>query len=166
MSHALAIAGVSAVLKDLLDSGLIDHRVTDAVGAAVLVSTLAPDMIPIEGDRAVPRLNLFLHQVTLNAAWRNAELPSRDANGRRTTNPPLALDQLQFGKAQQVTGVVDAFGGALPGKLVVLAQEGRQLECLQMMGEQELGRVGHETTPLSRSMYDLAEVVATLTRGR
>ena len=92
MSHALAIAGVSAVLRDLLDSGLIDHRVTDAVGAAVLVSTLAPDMIPIEGDRAVPRLNLFLHQVTPNAAWRNAELPSRDANGRRTTNPPLALD--------------------------------------------------------------------------
>ena len=30
MSNALAIAGVSAVLKDLLDSGMIDHKITDA----------------------------------------------------------------------------------------------------------------------------------------
>jgi hypothetical protein len=92
MSNALAIAGVSAVLKDLLDSGLIDHQVTDALGAGVLVSSLAPDVVPITGDGAVPRLNLFLHQVTPNAAWRNVELPSVDAGGRRVRNPPLALD--------------------------------------------------------------------------
>jgi hypothetical protein len=92
MSNALAIAGVSAVLKDLLDSGLIDHRVTDALGAGVLVSSLAPDVVPINGDGAVPRLNFFLHQVTPNAAWRNVDLPSRDAGGRRVSNPPLALD--------------------------------------------------------------------------
>jgi uncharacterized protein DUF4255 len=92
MSNALAIAGVSAVLKDLLDSGLIDHQVTDALGAGVLVSSLAPDVVPIAGDGAVPRLNLFLYQVTPNLGWRNADLPSRDARGRRTSNPPLALD--------------------------------------------------------------------------
>ena len=92
MSNALAIAGVSAVLKDLLDSGLIDHQVTDALGAGVLVSSLAPDVVPIDGDGAVPRLNLFLYQVTPNAAWRNVDLPSRDAGGRRVSNPPLALD--------------------------------------------------------------------------
>ena len=90
MSNALAIAGVSAVLKDLLDSGLIDHQVTDSLGAGVLVSSLAPDVVPIDGPE--PRLNLFLHQVTLNAAWRNVDLPSRDAGGRRVRNPPLALD--------------------------------------------------------------------------
>ena len=92
MSNALAIAGVSAVLKDLLDSGLIDHQVTDTLGAGVLVSSLAPDVVPIDGDGAVPRLNLFLYQVTPNTAWRNVDLPSRDANGRRVSNPPLALD--------------------------------------------------------------------------
>ena len=92
MSNALAIAGVTAVLKDLLDSGLIDHQVTDALGAGVLVSSLAPDVVPISGDAAVPRLNLFLYQVTPNAAWRNVELPSRDVGGRRVGNPPLALD--------------------------------------------------------------------------
>lgn len=92
MSNALAIAGVSAVLKDLLDSGMIDHQVTDALGAGVTVSSLAPDVVPIDGDGAVPRLNLFLYQVTPNAGWRNVDLPSRDASGRRVSNPPLALD--------------------------------------------------------------------------
>jgi len=92
VSNALAIAGVSAVLKDMLDSGLIDHQVTDTLGAGVTVSSLAPDVVPIEGDNAVPRLNLFLYQVTHNAAWRNADLPSRDGSGRRVSNPPLALD--------------------------------------------------------------------------
>jgi len=92
MSNALAIAGVSAVLKDLLDTGLIELQLTDILGTSVLVSALSPDMVPIEGDRAVPRLNLFLHQVTPNAGWRNVELPSRNGNGNRLTNPPLALD--------------------------------------------------------------------------
>ena len=92
MSNALAIAGVTAVLKDLLDSGLIDHQVTDTLGAGVLVTALAPDMVPITGDGAVPRLNLFLYLATPNAAWRNADLPSRSASGQRTGNPPLALD--------------------------------------------------------------------------
>ena len=67
-------------------------------------------------------------------------------------HPPLPLDQLQFGKAQQVTGVVDALGGALPGELVILAQESRQLERLQMMGEQKLRRVGHDAAPVSSSI--------------
>ena len=67
-------------------------------------------------------------------------------------HPPFPLDQLQFGKTQQVTGVVDALGGALPGELVMLAQEGWQLERLEVMGEQKLGRVGHDATPVSRSM--------------
>ena len=92
MSNALAIAGVTAVLKDLFDSGLIDHRVTDALGTEVLVSSLPPDVVPIDGAGAVPRLNLFLYQVTPNAGWRNAELPSHDARGGRLSNPPLALD--------------------------------------------------------------------------
>jgi hypothetical protein len=67
-------------------------------------------------------------------------------------HPPFPLDQLHFGKTQQVTGVVDALGGALPGELVMLAQKGRQLERLEVMDEQKLGRVGHDATPLSSSM--------------
>jgi hypothetical protein len=91
MSNALAIAGVTAVLKDLLDDGLIDHRVTDTMGQGVTVSALAPDAIQLGAD-AQPRLNLFMHQATPNAAWRNVGYPSRGASGARISSPPLALD--------------------------------------------------------------------------
>ena len=50
----------------------------------------------------------------------------------------LPLDQFEFGQAQQVAGVVDTLGGALPGELVVFAQERRQFEGLEMMREQQL----------------------------
>lgn len=92
MSNALAIAGVTAVLKDLLDTGVIEHLVVDAMGAGVTVSSMSPDLVPLEGTEATPRLNLFLHRVTHNVAYRNVDLPSRDSRGRRTSNPPLALD--------------------------------------------------------------------------
>ena len=92
MSNALAIAGVTAILRDLLDSGVIDHEVTDAMGQGVLVSAVAPDSIALEGANAKPQINLFLHQVTHNAAMRNLDLPSRSRGGTRTGNPPLALD--------------------------------------------------------------------------
>ena len=92
MSNALAIAGVTAVLRDLLDSGLIDHDVVDAMGQGVAVTAVAPDTIRLEGTDARPQLNIFLYQATPNAAWRNMQLPSRDGNGARMSNPPLALD--------------------------------------------------------------------------
>ncbi len=110
MSNALAIAGVSAVLKDLLDSGVIDHQVTDVLGAGVTVSSLAPDVVPIDGDAAAPRLNLFLYQVTHNAAWRNVDLPSRGASGHRISNPPLALDLHYLLTAY---GITDRHGNSL-----------------------------------------------------
>lgn len=127
MSNALAIAGVSAVLKDLLDTGLIDHQVTDALGAGVLVSALAPDVVPINGDGAVPRLNLFLHQVTPNAGWRNVELPSRNASGRRVGNPPLALDLhyllTAYGIAELQAEVLLGYGMQLLHENPVLSRE-------------------------------------------
>lgn len=92
MSTALAIAGVTAVLRDLLRDGMIDHDVSSSVGS-VTVSASPPDrVIPANGAEGT-QINLFLHQVTPNAAWRNKGLPSRDAPGaQRLTNPPLALD--------------------------------------------------------------------------
>ncbi|HET6976760.1 MAG TPA: DUF4255 domain-containing protein [Pyrinomonadaceae bacterium] len=91
MSTALAIASVTAVLKDLLNNGLIDHDVGASVGE-VIVSTLPPDRIDGLDAQKKSRLNLFMYQVTPNAGWRNAALPSRNSNGERVTNPPLALD--------------------------------------------------------------------------
>src|SRR5437870_3973262 len=91
MSNALAIAGVTAVIKDLLDGGLIDHNLANTMGSGVVVSALAPDSIEL-GNDTTRRLNLFLHQATPNVAWRNVGYPSRNAAGDRIRNPPLALD--------------------------------------------------------------------------
>ncbi len=91
MSNALAIASVTAVLRDLLNNGLIDHDVSATLGN-VTVSSLSPDRIDITSQNQQSRLNLFLYQVTPNAAWRNVGLPSRNANGERLSNAPLALN--------------------------------------------------------------------------
>jgi len=91
MSNALAIAGVTAVIKDLLDGCLIDHNLANTMGSGVVVSALAPDSIEL-GNDTTRRLNLFLHQATPNVAWRNVGYPSRNAAGDRIRNPPLALD--------------------------------------------------------------------------
>ena len=93
MSSALAIAGVTAVLRDLLNDGMINHNVSGVLGSTVTVSALPPDrLVPANGSENT-QLNLFLHQVTPNSGWRNEALPSRDGSGQnRLTNPPLALD--------------------------------------------------------------------------
>lgn len=91
MSSPLAIGAVSAVIRNLLDNGMIDAG--NAIGSTVKVSAVAPDTIDVDNNEELPRLNLFLHQVTPNAAWRNMGLPSRSgASGERLTNAPLALD--------------------------------------------------------------------------
>jgi len=91
MSNALAIAAVTAVLKDLLDNALVDHSVNTMLADAVEVSAVAPDRINLDALTA-PRLNLYLYRITPNQGWRNVGLPSHSANGQRMSNPPLALN--------------------------------------------------------------------------
>src|SRR5271169_419756 len=79
---------------------------------------------------------------------------------------PFAVDQLQFSQAQQKANMIEALGSALPSEFVILTQERRQLECLQVMSEQKLGRIGHDAAPVSRPRYVLANVIATWARGR
>jgi len=89
MSSPLAIAAVTAILKDVLNNGLIDNDLAQV--GSLLVSALPPDRIPI-GEMEENRLNLFLYQVTPNQGWRNAGLPSTGAGGERLANAPLALN--------------------------------------------------------------------------
>ena len=91
MSSPLAIAGVTHILKDLLNNGLIDHDITGTVGTNVEVTALPPDQIDAGATNST-QLNVFLYQVTPNTGWRNEALPSRNQRGQRLTNPPLALD--------------------------------------------------------------------------
>lgn len=94
MSTALAIAGVTAMLRDLLNDGLVNHDATAVLGNTVTVSALPPDrVLAANGGAEATQLNLFLYQVTPNRGWANEGLPSRDSSGRqRLSNPPLALD--------------------------------------------------------------------------
>jgi hypothetical protein len=90
VSNAFAIGAVSAVLKNLLDNAVIHEPLVTSLGN-VFVSAVAPDIAKAAGSDKV-RLNLFLYHVEPNQGWRNEAMPSRDAEGRRITNAPLALD--------------------------------------------------------------------------
>lgn len=89
MSSALAIAAVTASLKDLLNDGLMDHDLSSIGSFAVTAQP--PDRVTT-GATENNQLNLFLYQVTANQGWRNVDLPSRGRDGTRLTSPPLALD--------------------------------------------------------------------------
>ena len=86
--------GVTAVLRDLLNDGLINHNVASVIGTTVTVSVMPPDrVVPTNGPTEASQLNLFLHKVTPNMGWRNDRLPARDSSGSvRLSDPPLALD--------------------------------------------------------------------------
>jgi hypothetical protein len=93
VTTALAIAGVTAVLRDLLNDGLVNHNIAGTLGSSITVSVAAPDRVVQPNGQEASQLNLFLYLVTPNSGWRNTMLPSRDGSGRqRLSNPPLALD--------------------------------------------------------------------------
>jgi hypothetical protein len=94
MSNELAISGVTAVLQYYLNNAYSESG--SPFSQPPTVSCLAPDLVQAaisnNGD-SENQVNLFLHQVTHNAAWRNVELPSLAADGTtRLSSPPLALD--------------------------------------------------------------------------
>lgn len=82
MSNHLAIATVTAALSDLLANAVSGD---DGAG----VTTIRPDTsLGTKG----PGVNVFLYQVTPNASWQNADLPTRRAGGEVVQRPFAALD--------------------------------------------------------------------------
>lgn len=82
MSNYLAIATVTGTLQQLLSNAA-------AVVPGAKVSTARPDgAAPAARD---PGINIFLYQVMPNAAYRNADLPTRRANGQVVQRPQAAL---------------------------------------------------------------------------
>jgi hypothetical protein len=117
VTTAGGLAAVTAVLRDLLANGLIDHSIGDAVGD-VTVSTTAPDSIDL--PVAQSRLNLFLYLVTRNAGWANTGLPGRDQAGVLIGAPPLALN-LHY--VLTAYGAADLHGELLLGYAMQLLHE-------------------------------------------
>lgn len=89
MSNALAIAAVTATLKDLISDSLLGLDLS-SIGS-ISVTATPPDRITT-GQTEPNQLNLFLYQVTPNSGWRNHNLPTRDGSGQRLRSAPLALD--------------------------------------------------------------------------
>ena len=89
MSNPLAIAGVTAVIRDLLADGLIDADL-DAVGG-VTVSSLPLEQILAQQQQR-NRLNVLFTHATPNIGWTNSRLPNRDNSGALVSRPMLALD--------------------------------------------------------------------------
>jgi Pvc16 N-terminal domain len=95
MSNALSIAAVTAVIKDLLENGLVRDAIATSIGDTI-VTALPPDRISVGGDER-PQINLFLYQVTQNrnADWASGEFrvkKTRSIAEIRSSNPPLALN--------------------------------------------------------------------------
>ncbi len=93
MSNALALSAVTATIQYWLNNTLNDP--SSPLGS-VTVTAKAPDIAQGHinpGQGADLLVNLFLHQVTPNAAWRNIGLPTLGRDGTsKLTNQPLALD--------------------------------------------------------------------------
>jgi len=165
MSTALAVAGVTAVLRSMLDAWLSDQNANGALGGAnAEVSAVAPDMIELTGANAGPRLNLFLHHVTSNTGWSNVDLPALNGDGQRVASPPLALDLhyllTAYGPAELQPEVLLGYGmqrlhqapilgradieARLPATLAASAL-GRQVEMIKVtpepMGSEELSKL-------------------------
>ncbi len=92
MSNAFAIAAVTACLRRLIHEHVTAARTdTDAIPSNFTISSVPPDSITL-GTGEIPRLNLFLVEVTPNTGWANEFQPVRDSRGTRVSAPPLALD--------------------------------------------------------------------------
>ncbi len=82
MSNYLAIATTTAALQQVLLT-----PVSNAVGSAV-VGFNRPDA----ASSTTPLVNIFLYQITPNAAYRNADLPTRRSDGSLVQRPQAAFD--------------------------------------------------------------------------
>jgi hypothetical protein len=84
MSNFLAVATVTATLCQLL---------SEAAESAVPGTTATPgrpkETVDGTSDAGI---NVYLYQVTPNAAWRNADLPTRRGDGTLVQYPQAALD--------------------------------------------------------------------------
>src|SRR5215472_4091052 len=91
MSDYLAVGGVTAVLKALLNTGLSEGGPSTVLVSPPGITNKAPDLIQTGQDEP-PQLNLFMYYASINPALRNLRQPSVDSNGNPLGNAPLAIN--------------------------------------------------------------------------
>jgi hypothetical protein len=82
MSNPLAIAAVTATLRNLLQAGLA----TDPDLNDITVTMQPLDRARVNGN-AANQMNVFLYHVLPSGAWRNADMPGRVRSGETGTFP-------------------------------------------------------------------------------
>jgi hypothetical protein len=129
VSSALAIAAVTAVLKDLLNDGVIANDLASVTGNPVRVTSKAPDLLKAGSDEEAG-LNLFLYQTTHNTTPRNNSLPAFDPRGDRIANPPLSLDLhyllMAYGKEEYQAEILMGYAMLLLHETPVLTRSAIQ----------------------------------------
>src|ERR1700732_5337567 len=84
----------------------------------------------------------------LGERWNGREVERVESFHRRTTRGAdaafdralFAIDEFELGEAQKEADMIEPLARGLCGDLFIFAQEGRQFELTQMMGEQNLRR--------------------------
>jgi hypothetical protein len=86
MSNSLAIGAVTATLRNLLQTGIAEE------GGGIGVTTMPPERAVNFGQAdGTARINLFLYNTQVNAAFRNMGMPGQTRPGE-TGQPPVPLD--------------------------------------------------------------------------
>ena len=173
MSNALAIATTTVVLGDIVQGGL-----GEVTGAKV--TNVRPD--EKENGAPAPEANVFLYQVTPNAALRNADLPTRTAGGNLRRRPQLGLDLhylVSFYGNEAILEPQRLLGGAVSAlqarprvtrnaiQAIVDASAGADLsDPRRYLGDTDLSeQVEHIVfTPLPLNLEELSKLWSTLFR--
>ena len=123
MSNALAIAAVTATLRQILLKGIAqDLNDPDLNDATVTILPLDK----ARGNNTNNQLNLFLYQIQRNAAWVNSDMPRQVGSGEMGFPPlPLNLWYLltAFGRDDDSDNSAQPFGHHVLGKAMSILHD-------------------------------------------
>lgn len=131
MSNFLAIAMATETLRQMLDAAVK----VDVSGAQATAVRPAGNTPGAPGNTPALGVNVFLYQVTPNAAYRNRDLPTRGSDGASILQRPRAAIDLHF--------VISCYG------------DDRQLEPQRLLGT--VVRTLHQHAVLTRSQIAAAK---------
>jgi len=161
MSNFLAIATVTATLSQTIRAAIV----RDVPGATV--TTVRPD--GAGGGPPTTGVNLYLYQVTANAAWRNADLPTSSPNGKFVHRPQAALDlhyllnfygnEVQL-EPQRLLGSVVRVLNARPVLTRQMIQDTLANPAFNFLGTSDLGKSIElvKFTPLPLTLEELSKL--------
>jgi hypothetical protein len=135
MSNDLAIAAVTATLRGLLERRITAAPVGDPNHDPALdgtwVSALPPDEAANQSHTR--QVNLFLYQVTPNAAWRNMDMPRQTRSGE-SGQPllPLTLHYLLTAYARDNPEDTNLIGHRLLGRAMSILHDQPLLDKVEI----------------------------------